>query len=77
MSAFEDRFVSTFCKTHVSFRLLLNRVSFLSKYARKVQLKYVQLVVVVVVAAAAVGVVVAVGTVAAASVVVILNVDQK
>jgi len=49
LSALEDRFVSTFCKGQVIFEQLLNRVNFLSKYARKGQLKYVQLVLVIVV----------------------------
>lgn len=74
MSAFEDRFVSTFCKSHVIVQSLLNRANFLSKYARKGKPKYVQLIVVVAVVAT---IVVVVAAAAEVVVVVILNVDQN
>lgn len=44
-----DKILSMFCKSHIVFQESLNRVKDLTKYARKGQTKYLQLVVVAVV----------------------------
>lgn len=68
-SAFQDRFFSTFCKSRINFQELLNRIKVFTKYARKGQTKYVQLIA----AVAAVEVVAVLPEV----VVAILSVDQN